>query len=316
MKHILFIGGAGFIGSNLLKQFDTDKYLLHVLEPEDANISRLDKAKVTIHRCSLSDVGTIQGILTTYNIQTVVHLVSTLIPGSTYEEYKDEFKTVIFPSIEIMEICAKEKIKFIYFSSGGTIYGNRNEMKPFSEEDEVSPISYYGWSKQIMENSILFMHRTKGLPYLIIRPSNPYGHGQNIYAKQGLVAVAIGKILEGKPVEVWGDGSSIRDYIYIDDLAVSVYQLIERNACNTTLNIGSGRGYSVNDVLAFLKIVSGIDYKIEYKNPRPVDVSNMVLDVTKLKEFIDIVNTQFMDGINIFFEEEKTKGNNKNTNQK
>lgn len=316
MKHILFIGGAGFIGSNLLKQFDTDKYLLHVLEPEDANISRLDKAKVTIHRCSLSDVGTIQGILTTYNIQTVVHLVSTLIPGSTYEEYKDEFKTVIFPSIEIMEICAKEKIKFVYFSSGGTIYGNRNEMKPFSEEDEVSPISYYGWSKQIMENSILFMHRTKGLPYLIIRPSNPYGHGQNIYAKQGLVAVAIGKILEGKPVEVWGDGSSIRDYIYIDDLAVSVYQLIERNACNTTLNIGSGRGYSVNDVLAFLKIVSGIDYKIEYKNPRPVDVSNMVLDVTKLKEFIDIVNTPFMDGINIFFEEEKAKGNNKNTNQK
>lgn len=316
MKHILFIGGAGFIGSNLLKQFDTDKYLLHVLEPEDANISRLDKAKVTIHRCSLSDVGTIQGILTTYNIQTVVHLVSTLIPGSTYEEYKNEFKTVIFPSIEIMEICAKEKIKFVYFSSGGTIYGNRNEMKPFSEEDEVSPISYYGWSKQIMENSILFMHRTKGLPYLIIRPSNPYGHGQNIYAKQGLVAVAIGRILEGKPVEVWGDGSSIRDYIYIDDLAVSVYQLIERNACNTTLNIGSGRGYSVNDVLAFLKIVSGIDYKIEYKNPRPVDVSNMVLDVTKLKEFIDIVNTPFMDGINIFFEEEKTKGNNKNTNQK
>ena len=316
MKHILFIGGAGFIGSNLLKQFDTDKYLLHVLEPEDANISRLDKAKVTIHRCSLSDVGTIQGILTTYNIQTVVHLVSTLIPGSTYEEYKNEFKTVIFPSIEIMEICAKEKIKFVYFSSGGTIYGNRNEMKPFSEEDEVSPISYYGWSKQIMENSILFMHRTKGLPYLIIRPSNPYGHGQNIYAKQGLVAVAIGRILEGKPVEVWGDGSSIRDYIYIDDLAVSVYQLIERNACNTTLNIGSGRGYSVNDVLAFLKIVSGIDYKIEYKNPRPVDVSNMVLDVTKLKEFIDIVNTPFMDGINIFFEEEKAKGNNKNTNQK
>ena len=215
-----------------------------------------------------------------------------------------------------MEICAKEKIKFVYFSSGGTIYGNRNEMKPFSEKDEVSPISYYGWSKQIMENSILFMHRTKGLPYLIIRPSNPYGHGQNIYAKQGLVAVAIGKILEGKPVEVWGDGSSIRDYIYIDDLAVSVYQLIERNACNTTLNIGSGRGYSVNDVLAFLKIVSGIDYKIEYKNTRPVDVSNMVLDVTKLKEFIDIVNTPFMDGIKIFFEEEKTKGNNKNTNQK
>lgn len=71
----------------------------------------------------------------------------------------------------------------------------------------------------MMENGILFKNRTEGLRYLIVRPSNPYGHGQNLHGKQGLVAVAIGKIMDGKPVEVWGDGSSIRDYIYIDDLA-------------------------------------------------------------------------------------------------
>lgn len=307
MKNILFIGGAGFIGSNIIREFDLANYSIHVLEPENVNTFRLDGIHVEVHRGSLADIDAIRLLIDKYKIQTIVHLVSTLIPGSTYEDYKREFKNVIFPSIELMEICANLNIKFVYFSSGGTVYGNRNDMKPFYEEDLMAPISYYGWSKQMMENSILFKHRTAGLNYLIVRPSNPYGHGQNIHAKQGLVAVAIGKILEGLPMEVWGDGSAIRDYIYIDDLSKIFNRLIEDNVQNVTLNLGSGRGYSVNDVLAFLKIVSGIDYKIEYKNPRPVDVSNMVLDVENLKKYVDIEFTPFMDGVKAFYDEEKKK---------
>lgn len=307
MKNILFIGGGGFIGSNLVRHIDKGIYEVHILEPQTANLSRLDGLNVTVHRCQLTDTESIKNIIEKYDIHTIVHLVSTLIPGSTYEDYKNEFKNVIFPSIELMEICANKKIKFVYFSSGGTIYGNRNDTKPFDEDDDMSPISYYGWSKQMMENSILFKHRTAGLKYLIVRPSNPYGHGQNIHARQGLVAVAIGKILEDLPVEVWGDGSAIRDYIYIDNLAEMFCQLMEKDVSNVTLNLGSGRGYSVNDVLAFLKIASGVDFKIEYKNPRPVDVSNMVLDVDKLKKHVDIDITPFMDGVRIFFEEEKSK---------
>ena len=151
------------------------------------------------------------------------------------------------------------------------------------------------------------MHRTKGLNYLIVRPSNPYGHGQNLYGKQGLVAVAIGKILKGEPVDVWGDGSAVRDYIYIDDLAKVFAQLIEKDVKNTTLNVGSGRGYSVNDVLAFLKIVTQKDFKINYQNPRPVDVSNMVLDLKNLKQYVDIEFTPFMEGIKKFYEESKKR---------
>ena len=89
------------------------------------------------------------------------------------------------------------------------------------------------------------------------------GHGQNLHGKQGLVAVAIGKIIENKSVEVWGDGSAIRDYIYIEDLANVFYLLINKDVCNETINLGSGRGYSVNDVLAFLKIISKVDFKID-----------------------------------------------------
>lgn len=266
-------------------------------------MGRLDGLDINLATGSLNDVEFVKTLINQQVIQIVVHLVSTLIPGSDYEDYRREYKNVIFPSIELMELCAQKGIRFVYFSSGGTVYGNRNDVLPFEETDPMKPISYYGWSKQMMENSILFMHRTMGLDYLILRPSNPYGHGQNLYGKQGLVAVAIGKLLKDELIEVWGDGSAVRDYIYVDDLAVIFSRLIEGSVHNTTLNIGSGRGYSVNDVLAFLKIVSGKDLKIVYQNPRPVDVSNMVLDTTKLKGVVKYDVTPFMDGVRRFYEE-------------
>lgn len=304
-KSILFIGGAGFIGSNIIRWLDKEKFRVVVIEPKGAYLGRLDGMDVDLLEGSLCNIELVKEVIEQQDIQIVVHLVSTLIPGSTYEDYKKEYKDVIFPSIELMELCAPKGIRFVYFSSGGTVYGNRNDVLPFTETDAMNPISYYGWSKQMMENSIQFMHRTVGLDYLVVRPSNPYGHGQNLYGKQGLVAVAMGKLLRNEEIEVWGDGSAVRDYIYVDDLAGIFVKLIEEDVHNTTLNIGSGRGYSVNDVLAFLKIVTGRELKIVYQNPRPVDVSSMVLDTSRLKSLISYEVTPFMDGIKKYYEEVK-----------
>lgn len=304
-KSILFIGGAGFIGSNIIRWLDKEKFRVVVIEPQGAYLGRLDGMDVDLLEGSLCNIELVKEVIEQQDIQIVVHLVSTLIPGSTYEDYKKEYKDVIFPSIELMELCAQKGIRFVYFSSGGTVYGNRNDVLPFTETDAMNPISYYGWSKQMMENSIQFMHRTVGLDYLVVRPSNPYGHGQNLYGKQGLVAVAMGKLLRNEEIEVWGDGSAVRDYIYVDDLARIFVKLIEEDVHNTTLNIGSGRGYSVNDVLAFLKIVTGRELKIVYQNPRPVDVSSMVLDTSRLKGLISYEVTPFMDGIKKYYEEVK-----------
>lgn len=304
-KSILFIGGAGFIGSNIIRWLDKEKFRVVVIEPKGAYLGRLDGMDVDLLEGSLCNIELVKEVIEQQDIQIVVHLVSTLIPGSTYEDYKKEYKDVIFPSIELMELCAQKGIRFVYFSSGGTVYGNRNDVLPFTETDAMNPISYYGWSKQMMENSIQFMHRTVGLDYLVVRPSNPYGHGQNLYGKQGLVAVAMGRLLRNEEIEVWGDGSAVRDYIYVDDLARIFVKLIEEDVHNTTLNIGSGRGYSVNDVLAFLKIVTGREMKIVYQNPRPVDVSSMVLDTSRLKGLISYEVTPFMDGIKKYYEEVK-----------
>lgn len=288
MKSILLIGGAGFIGSNIIRilQIEESDYNIHVIEPTFANVSRIEGYNVTLHRGMLFDTDFIKQILTNHHIEVVVHLVSTLIPGSSYIDYEEEYKNVIFPSIRLMQLCCTLNIKFIYFSSGGTIYGNRSDTKPFKEDDPVLPISYYGWSKQMMENSILFIHRTLGLKYLILRPSNPYGFGQNLYGNQGFIAVCIGKIIEGKNIEVWGSGHGLRDYIFIDDLCYIFKSLLEKDIIDKTFNIGSGLGCSNLDVLQIIEGVVEKKLNVTYLPARNVDVSNMILDNSRVLSYI------------------------------
>lgn len=303
-KCCLLIGGAGFIGSNLIREFSLrEGYEINVLEPEFASISRIEALPVKLFRGNLSNIDLLESVLMSEKIDTVIHLVSTIIPGSSYDDYEREFTNVIFPSIRLMEICCRRNVKFVYFSSGGTIYGDRKgKVIPFVETDAMAPISYYGWSKQMMENSILYMNRTKGLRYLILRPSNPYGHGQNLHGKQGFIAVALGKILAGEPITVWGDGSSIRDYIYIEDLCKAVVDLLgNKDAVNVTINIGSSIGYSVNQILDVIKKCVSEPVEVEYVAPRQADVSSMVLDTRKLRDFISFNPISIEQGIEVFY---------------
>lgn len=309
--NILFIGGGGFIGAgiirNLLNGIPSNNRI-HVVEPQFANISRLTGMEVTIHRGVLSDYDFVKSVISDNNIQVVVHLVSTLIPGSTFEDYTKEYNNMIFPSILLMQYCAEKNIQFVFFSSGGTIYGNGEGMK-FKETDMMAPISYYGWSKQMMENSILFAHRTQGLKYLIIRPSNPYGPGQSLHGSQGLIAVAIGKVIENKPLEIWGDGSSIRDYIYIDDLCFAVCQLLQSQIINKTINIGSGIGYSVNEVLTIINSISHGNLRVDFLPSRNVDVSSIVLDIARLREIMDFHPRCLEEGIKEFYNDVRFSNN-------
>lgn len=303
MNNILFIGGAGFIGSNLIKSFiDKTNYNIFVLEPPYVNALRLSlfDDKISIIKGVISDFEYLKKYIEDNKINKIVHLASTLIPGSNFDDYKKELENIIFPSIELINLCAEKNIKFIYFSSGGTVYGNSQKEK-FNEEDALHPISYYGLSKQIIENNILFNHRTKKLDFLIIRPSNPFGPGQSIYANQGLIAIAIGKILKNEPISIWGDGNSMRDYIYIDDLSNAFFELIDNNFSNEIINIGSGKGYSINDIILLLKNTVSENFIVNYENSRNVDVNKMILDISKLQSLIKFKITTMKAGIESFY---------------
>lgn len=145
------------------------------------------------------------------------------------------------PSLRLLEACVKEHVKkVVFFSSGGTVYGVSKTL-PIREDDLGQPISSYGIQKQAMERYFQFYQYCYALPIEILRIANPYGRYQRPFAKQGLIANMLGRYMTGSPIEVWGDGQVIRDYIYVDDVIDAAEKVLHYDGEYNVFNIGSGR---------------------------------------------------------------------------
>lgn len=303
MYNILIIGSTGFIGKNLLESFliDSNNIALLIRDSSKVNAVFKDNIAVKIMETDLKNMTLVKQIIETNSIDIVIHLASSLIPSSSKDDFSKELDEIILPTYSLLEYLSEKKIKIIFFSSGGTIYGKIQE-NTINENHPLQPINYYGYSKLMIENYILFLNRTKNLSYLILRPSNVYGKYQRLEAKQGFISVSIGKVLSGKPIEIWGDGETIRDYINVQDVAILTKKLIDMNINNEIINLGSGIGISLNNIVNLLQ--KNIDKKIniEYKNSRSVDVDKMVLDTSKLNSYIEYKFKNLEDGIGEFLE--------------
>ena len=295
--NILILGGNGFLGRNLARCLAEDKtkvFTFDVMPPVDSIPG------VTYYEGNLEDINKITKIIQDNNIKVVVHMVSTIIPGSSLDQYINNCRVVQLSTIPVMDYCAANKIRMVYFSSGGTVYGVKGGI--ISENEPVAPISFYGLSKVQIEELIHFYHRRYNLDYLIIRPSNPYGPGQNLYGKQGLIAVVLGRLAKGESVCVYGDGSIIRDYIYIDDFVFYVKELIKKGVKNETINVGSGVGTSINQIIEIVEDISGVKLKKENVPARKDDVPMMILDTTRLHNFINHNDYSVKEGVWKFYQ--------------
>jgi len=289
----LLLGGAGFIGKNLCLHLATKGNQVIVFDRPDANYSGIDNiSEVRIVKGLFDETSTFDDIFRNNTIDIVIHLISAIVPGDDLTSVITEVDNNLISTMKFMECMNRNGVKkMLYFSSGGTVYGNNgNEIN--CEDHTLVPINSYGWMKVVVEKYIQYYSYQNNFKYIVLRPSNPYGRFQNIYGKQGLVAVAIGKIMKSEPVEVWGDGSVVRDYIYIEDLCDAVYRLISSGRWNDIYNIGSGKAYSINQILKVIRDVSGIDFAIEYKDKRSVDIKKNLLCIDKLIK--DTGKTEFI----------------------
>ena len=297
MKNVLLLGGNGFLGRNLatglLQSRNFQVYVYDIARP--ANM--VDE--ITYFEGSIEDYGYISQIMRENSIEILVHMVSTIVPGASLQDYIRNCKLVQISTIPLMDYCASNNVELVFFSSGGTVYGVKGGV--ISENEPTAPISYYGLSKVQIEELINFYHRRYSLNYLILRPSNPYGYGQNLYGKQGLVAVVLGKILKKEPIRVFGDGNTIRDYIYIEDFVYYVKELLKKNILNETINIGSGVGYSINHIIDIVRGLVDYELDINYISARKDDVPKMILDTTRLHNFVHHENVDIVEGIHRFY---------------
>lgn len=304
MNSILILGGNGFIGKNLIERFlfDIENYIIILTRKgEPVNKQFANNSRIKVVYSDLNDIRLVFNTIEHYKVNVVVHLISTLIPSSNMDEFHLNIDTVLHPTFKLIDYLSNKNIQFVFFSSGGTIYGNSN--KPLKEDSLLNPINYYGYSKLMIEQYILFRGRESSFNYLIIRPSNAYGKYQRLFHKQGLIAIVTNKIIHSETIEIWGDGNIIRDYVNILDLVDAVYKLINMSIRNEIINIGSGVGTNQLEIVRIVEDVLGKKADIVFKEKRPIDVEYMVLNIAKLKSLISYQPILIKDGISSFIKD-------------
>ncbi len=244
-KKVLILGGLGFIGTNLIEELiNRGNYKIIIFEAENADVKNPDLLKnIEIYYGDFHNKEDYEKIFKEYTIDIVFHLISTTNPSSSNEDMIFDIESNLINTINLLNVMLNYKCKnLIYFSSGGTIYGDSKRKNKRKESDPKNPICSYGIVKLAVEKYLSLYKKVYNLNYLILRVSNPYGEYHN-HKQQGLINVILRRILNGESVDVWGDGTVVRDYIYVKDLVKIIVDLLEEKIQNEIINVGSGKGY-------------------------------------------------------------------------
>ncbi len=278
MERVLLIGGGGFIGAALARRLICRAYEVHIVSPhKKSNLSK----KVRIHQGRIEDKEVLEKILP--KCKTVFHLASATTPASSVGHPLMEGEQNVMPTLRLLEVLQNYKnIHLVFLSSGGTLYGNPEKL-PVNEKHPLQPRSYHGAGKVAAESFIWAYGSNAGKNVTVLRPSNLYGPGQLFRKDFGVIRAVLQHLKQGTTMEIWGDGESVRDFLYIDDMVDLCSRMIDFDTKDQIYNVGSGIGHSVNQIIKISESVSGKKLRINYKPVRHVDVKNIVLDISKIQ---------------------------------
>jgi UDP-glucose 4-epimerase len=274
------LGGAGFIGSHVAEALAREGHRVRVFDrPHVDRLALFPRDKgfeiVTgdfLNPQSLSPA--VRGA------EMVFHLVSTTLPKNSNDNPFYDVETNVLGSLRLLNLCREHGVrKLVFVSSGGTVYGPPRSL-PVPESHPTDPISSYGIHKLTVEKYLHLAHRLYGFDYCIVRPANLYGPRQRLDTAQGAVAVFLDRALRGEPIHIWGDGSVVRDYVYVADAVDAILRAARYEGAERIFNIGSGVGVSLTELVAQIGKVLGTGVKVEHSAPRAVDVPANVLDCT------------------------------------
>jgi UDP-glucose 4-epimerase len=213
----------------------------------------------------------------------VFHLASTTLPKSSNENPVFDVQTNLCSTIVLLEEAVNARVKKIIFpSSGGTVYGHPTIL-PIPEDHPTDPLSSYGITKLAIEKYLELFRLQYGLEYTVLRISNPFGPYHNPRHAQGVVGVFLSRVMEEKPIEIWGDGETQRDYIFIDDVIKAMLMVASSESGPRLFNVGCGEGRSLNQVIETVTRVTKRIPTIHRMPARSIDVPANVLDTSLIR---------------------------------
>ncbi|ABW66333.1 NAD-dependent epimerase/dehydratase family protein [Desulfosudis oleivorans] len=281
MKHptVLLLGGGGFIGRALAGHLCRTGGPVHVV---GRNPVKNFEGGAVFHQGSMADRSLLESILPQCDV--VIHLASATTPGSSAGRPLAEADTNILPTLKLLDMfrdCGNRWMIFV--SSGGTLYGNP-ETVPVNESQPLCPLSYHGAGKIAIEAFLHAFAHDSGKHVTILRPANVYGPGQPLSQGFGFIRTVLEHARMDTEVKIWGDGSTVRDFLYIEDMIKGIESVMNADPHTDTYNIGSGEGHSLNNVIKTVEKVCGRPLKVQYSTARQVDVRKIVLDCSKIME--------------------------------
>ncbi len=295
---VLVLGGSGFLGSHIVDKFLAEKHDVYVYDLYPERFRR-SPAGIKFHTGDFGNVGALEELIAS-GFDAVIHCVSTTTPKSSNESPEFDIQSNVIGTLYLLDICAKHKVgKLVFLSSGGTVYGDIGDLDLVDETHPVRPMCSYGVSKLTIEHYLDVYKHLRGLDYVALRLSNPYGERQSPLRALGALTVFLHRTLKHQTIEVWGDGGVTRDFIYVGDVANAVY-LATINPISGVFNVGTGTGLSIREILNRISRVVGIEVPVTWMPSRSFDVPRIVLDAAKLKNATQWdCRTTFQDGVAI-----------------
>lgn len=300
MKKILILGGYGFLGTNIIKYVDAhmrDVYQFIVFDKFNHHMGGIKcDSIIKTYAGDFSDADLMERIFCENHIDLIIHALSTTVPVDSANARYD-VETNLLPTLDVLALMVKYNVKdIIYISSGGAVYGTRDN-KPHEESDAVYPISSYGVVKVTTEKYMMQYAQLYGLRPLILRLSNPYGP-YHYSMKQGVINIAMTKALRNETLQIWGDGNDKKDYIYVEDFVNILFRLLDKGVSNQVVNIGSGTLMSVNEIADAVR-AHVPSFHATHESNQQFDASHFELNINKLKSLIgDYPFTSFQEGLN------------------
>jgi UDP-glucose 4-epimerase len=277
-QRALVLGAGGFIGAALCRSLLAAGHAVVGFGrgPRPPSLP----VAVDWRQGEFADAGAVAAALAGCSL--VYHLIGSASPGV---DAADDIRSAVLPTLTLLDLAAATGVRrLVFVSSGGAIYGVRRQT-PIREDDPTEPISAYGVNKLTIEKYLHLYHHRHGLDYCALRVANPFGEHQTAHRQQGVIAAFFAAAMAGRPLVIWGDGTAVRDYVYIGDVVDALMRAgAAERLTRRVLNIGGGAGRSVNEVAAAVEQAVGRPLAREYRPSRPVDVPAVVLDVTQAAE--------------------------------
>jgi UDP-glucose 4-epimerase len=278
----IVLGGGGFIGANLCRRLAYSGFRVRAFGRRCLFPEALDG--VEWYQGDFSDAVALAAAIETYDV--VFHLVHATTPHSANLDMAGDVQQNVMSSLALMDISRNLGVKRIVFvSSGGTVYGPAGQI-PTPETASTQPITAYGISKLTIEKYLALYEHLHGLDYRVLRVANPFGPYQIPMKNQGIIATLVSHALRHERIEIWGDGSVVRDYIFVADVVDAMETAAADRGDGRIFNIGTGQGRSLREIIASIEAQMGRELDISWKPGRPIDVPASVMAIERARDVL------------------------------